>query len=440
MKKLVEKLKFAYNFVRYDIWKITGQELSKTRRLFYNIIKTIYLAIKGFQNDRLGVQAAALTYSITFAIIPLFALITAVSRGFGIESSIENILQNSFLSQSDFVNVIMEFIGQYLDTLRGGFFIGIGLIILIYSVYRLFARIEMTLNKIWQVEKSRSFIKQFTMYFSSVLILPILLAVSSGLSIYVNNIMKETFLFDLFSPLVQASLTLLPFLASSLVFTIIYLIIPNTKVRFVNALIAGLIAGVVFQAFQALYVSGQINLTRYNAVYGGFAAIPLLLLWLNISSLIFLIGAEICYVSQNLRYYDYRAEAENISQHYKRNLSLFVVYVIVKRLQNNEPPLSEEEIVTDYKLPIRIVNQILGDLTKSNILVMLIDEKNRRSYLPSIDISQLTISKVDKMLNSHGSNHFIETENELMNNFWVILEEVERKTDRITGEVYFKDI
>ncbi len=440
MKKLSDWIKFAYNFVRYDIWRITGSELSKTRRFFYNTIKTIFLAIRGFDKNQLGIRAAALTYSISFAIVPLVALIIAVAKGFGIESTIENMLQNSFEAQSSLIPEVMGFVNKYLDTMSGGVFLGVGLVILFYSVYSLFARVENALNDIWQVQKSRSILKQFTMYFSGLVIFPILLAISSGLAIYVNNILKSTFLFQVFSPFMRIFMSILPYLTSGLLFTLIYLVVPNTKVRFVNALIAGMVTGIIFQLFQAIYVSGQINLTRYNAIYGGFAAIPLLLLWLYISCLIFLIGAEISYASQNLRHFDYEIDTENISNRYKRNLTLFVAYVIIKQFEANEPPLTEDDIVSRYKLPIRLLNQILTDLSDAQIIAITQTDKGVNAYLPAMDINQITLKTLDIKLDVNGAELFLEDKNEEMDEFWQKMLAIQTKTDVIRDEILIKDL
>ena len=334
----------------------------------------------------------------------------------------------------------MEFVRKYLDSMSGGLFIGIGFGILVYSVYNLFAQIETALNNIWQVQKSRSILKQFTLYFSGLLILPILLAISSGLSIYVNAILKESFLFQVFTPVMKFLVSTIPYFSSGLLFTLIYLIVPNTKVRFVNALIAGMITGFIFQLFQGLYVSGQINLTRYNAIYGGFAAIPLLLLWLNISCMIFLIGAEISYVSQNLRHFDYEVDTDTISNRYKRSLTLFVAYVIVKRFQANEPPLTEEQIVSQYKLPIRLLNEILTELTESHIIATTETKKGVKAYLPAVDINQLTLKTMEMKLDMKGSELFLEYKNEAMDAFWQKMISIQEKTDVIHEEILLKDL
>ena len=440
MKKLSDWIKYAFKFVSFDIWRITGNELTKTRRITYNIIKTIYLSVRGFTKNKLGIRASALTYSISFAIVPLIALISAIAKGFGIETTIETALQDTFAAQANLIPTIMEFVRKYLDSMSGGLFIGIGLGILVYSVYNLFAQIETALNSIWQVQKSRSVLKQFTLYFSGLLIFPILMAISSGLSIYVNTILKESFLFQIFTPIMKFIISTIPYLTSGLLFTLIYLIVPNTKVRFLNALIAGMITGIVFQAFQGLYVSGQINLTRYNAIYGGFAAIPLLLIWLNISCLIFLIGAEISYVSQNLRHFDYEVDTDNISNRYKRSLTMFVTYVIVKRFQANEPPLTQEQIVSQYKLPIRLLNTILTDLTESQIIALTETGKGVKAYLPAVDINQLTLKTMEMKLDMKGSELFLESKNEEMDAFWQKMIEIQEKSDLIHEEILLKDL
>lgn len=440
MKKLINAIKQFFTFIRFDIWRITSTELPKGRHILYNILKTIYLAVKGYSKDRLGVRAAALTYSISFAIVPLIALISAVSKGFGIESVIEKTLQKTFVAQANLIPIIMEFVRKYLDTMSGGVFIGIGLIIVIYSVFNLFSKIELALNNIWEVQKSRSILKQFTIYFSGVLIFPILIAISAGLSIYINNILKDTFLFEIFSPFTKFLVRITPYIASGLIFTLIYQIVPNTKVRFVNALIAGMTAGILFQLFQSLYVSGQINLTRYNAIYGGFAAIPLLLLWLNISCLIFLIGAEISYVSQNLRNFDYALDSEYISNRYNNYLTYFVAYVIVKRFENNEPAYSVEDIVKKYKMPIRIVNRIINTLKNAEIISEVITEDYRKVYQPAIDINQLTLSLLETKIDMRGSELFLESKNEQMDAFWQKMLQVQEKTDKISETILLKDL
>lgn len=441
MAKIVIFYKYVYNFIRYDIWRITMGELSKGKRIFYNIIKTLFLAVRGYYSNRLGVRAAALTYSVMFAIVPIIALLTAVGKGFGIEEYIEKALSDTFVAQANMVPTIMGFVEKYLASTQGGLFIGIGLAILVYAVMNFFIQVENAFNTIWQVKKSRSIIRQFTLLFSGLFILPILIVVTSGISIYFNTVLSQSFLFQFFNPLVKIAVFFVPFIVSWIMFTFMYLIIPNTKVRFVNALIAGIAAGTAFQLFQALYVSGQINLTRYNAVYGGFAAIPLLLIWINISSLIVLLGAEISYVSQNLRNYDYEIDTDNISNRYKKYLTVFVTYIIIKRFEKGEPPIKVMEIVKEHKLPIRILNQILQVLIDAHIIIEVADDDlDDRAYYPAIDINQLSINMLYSKIDKKGAELFLRNKSEEMEAIWSKMLNMQLEIDNVRENILVKDL
>ena len=176
-----------YQFLRYEIWQLTEYELSGFKRGFYRFIKTLIVAIRGFIVDNLYIRASALVYSILFAIIPLFALIIAIAKGFGFDKMIEESLQGTLVGQAQVIPTILDFVSRYLKAAQGGIFIGVGLIILLWSVMSLFRQIEKAFNSVWQVKKQRPFNRQLSTYLSLVLIIPFLIIFSSGLSIFFNS-------------------------------------------------------------------------------------------------------------------------------------------------------------------------------------------------------------------------------------------------------------
>lgn len=408
-----------FNFLSQGIWRMTEQELSRTRRLLYRFVKIVVLAVRAFINERLSVKASALTYSILFAVVPMFALIVAIGRGFGVESMIEKSLEESFIAQANMIPTVMGFVKRYLETTQGGVFIGIGLVILLVSVINFFIQVELAFNEIWQVKKSRKVVSMFTMYFSAMLIIPFFMVLSSGLSIYINTILSKAVFYDILSPFVKFSVRLAPYFVNWLIFTVMYLVIPNTKVNLKDALIAGILAGSAFQLFQVLYINGQVLLSRYNVVYGGFAAIPLLLLWLQISCLIVLLGAEISYASQNIQNFEYEADSKNISTRYKNFITLYIVWLIVKRFENQQPAMSSNQIALDQKIPIRLVNQQLSVLVDAGVLIEVFNEtKRNKTFQPAIDINQLSLSVLFEKIESFGSEHFLENKNPELDAFW----------------------
>ena len=441
MSKISAYINRTLNFIRFDIWRITEHELSRSRRIAYRFIKTIILGIRGFIDEDLNVKASALTYSILFAIIPLFAMIIAIAKGFGIEKLIRSSLEGTLIGQADLIPTVMQFVERYLDTTQGGLFIGIGLAVLFYSVMNFFMQVEKAFNGIWQVKKSRSLIRQFTTYFSSILIIPIFIVFSSGLSIFINSAIAQSFLYDVLSPFLRFGVKFTPYIIDWIVFTVMYMVIPNTKVRFYNALIAGVVAGTAFQLFQFMYIHGQVYLSRYNIVYGSFAAIPLLLLWLQISCLIVLLGAEISYASQNFRNFEFELDTKNISTRYKNFLTLFITYVVVKQFEEQKPPLSSNEISDNYRLPVGIVNQILTRLVEVSIFIEVFNEETKlKNFQPAIDINQLTVSLLFSKLDNHGSELFLTNKNELLDSFWVKTLEMKQRNDKIMDQILVKDI
>ena len=441
MSKLNAFINRMLNFIQYDIWRITEHELSKTRRITYRFIKTLVLGTRGFIDQDLNVKASGLTYSILFAVIPTFAMIIAIAKGFGIEKLIRSSLEGTFIGQADLIPQVMQFVERYLETTQGGLFIGIGLAVLFYSVMNFFMQVEKAFNGIWQVKKSRSLVRQFSTYFSSLLVIPVLIVLSSGLSIFINTAIAQSFLYDVLSPFLRFGVKFTPYILNWIVFTVMYLVIPNTKVRFSNALIAGVIAGTAFQLFQFLYIHGQVYLSRYNVVYGSFAAIPLLLLWLQISCLIVLLGAEISYASQNIRNFEYESDVNTMSTRYKNFLPLFITYVVVKQFEDQKPALSSTEISDTYRLPIRVVNQILMKLVDVSIFIEVFSETSKsKTYQPAIDINQLTVDLLFNKLDNHGSELFLTNKNELLDSFWQKSLDIKKRNEERTEQLLVKDI
>ena len=277
-------ISFLIRFVTYDIWRITENEVSGLKEFYINTIKTILLAIRGFRDENLQTRASALTYSTLLAIVPFLAVLVGIAKGFGFQNNVREELFAYFPGHEAELDKAFEFVDSYLAQAQGGVIIGIGLIFLFYIVINLISSIEDTFNDIWQINKSRAWYRKISDYLALFLLLPILMIISSGMSIFISTL-QNSFLsqYVIFTPLVEAFFKIAPYVITALAFTGLYIFLPNTKVRFVNGFIAGVVAGATFQFFQVLYISGQIWVSKYNAISGSFAALPILLLWLQLS-------------------------------------------------------------------------------------------------------------------------------------------------------------
>ncbi len=430
-----------FDFITLDIWKITEQELSRNKLTIYNLLRIVTIAIRGFIKDKLPVRASALTYSIMFSAIPMFALFIAIGKGFGMEESIKEWIMSTFIAQKEIIPTLLGFVDKYLDTTHEGIFIGIGLVILLVSVMNFFLNLENAFNTIWQVKKPRAFFTQISTYFAAIFLMPVLIVLSGGLKIFFDSILADMQSYTLISPFLKFGMKITPFIISWIVFTITYVLIPNTKVNFKNALVAGIIAGTFFQLFQNIYISGQVNLSRYNLVYGSFAAVPLLLLWLQISATILLIGAEISYASQNFKNYEFETDTKNISNRYKNFVALFITYLVVKRFEKGETPYQSDEISSEFKLPIRLANMVLAELTEAKIISEIRSEDLKiRSYQPAVDINQLTVSFLFETLNTSGTELFLSNKNDLLDNFWQKTKILRENESKANSNILIKDL
>ena len=309
-----EKIKRLWTFVTYDIWRITENEVSRGRSSIYFIIKTSIISIRRFTQDRIMNKASALTYSTLLSIVPFLAIIFAIARGFGFSNLMENEFRGGLEGQSVAVEALLQMVDSYLSHTKSGVFIGIGLVMLLWTVINLVSNIEITFNRIWEVKKGRSIYRKITDYFSMFLLLPLLIVISSGLSIFMSTMVKYMDDFVILAPILKFLVRLIPFVLTWLMFTGLYVFMPNTKVKLKYALISGVIAGSAYQAFQYLYIGSQIWVSKYNAIYGSFAAIPLFLLWLQISWTICLFGAELTYAGQNIKNFNFEKDTKNISR------------------------------------------------------------------------------------------------------------------------------
>ena len=276
------------------------------------VIRKVYLTIRFFTEKRVMTQASALTYSTLLAIVPILAVVVAIARGFGYNKYIELWFRDSLDSQPQVAEVIIGFVNSYLVHTQSGIFLGIGLLFMLYTVLMLVNNIEETFNQIWQVDNARPIIRSLTNYLAMFFLFPIIIIVSTGISIFMATIEQKVDGIEVLGPAVNLLLDYSPYILLSLLFIWLYVYMPNTKVKLSCAIIPGILAGVAMQLLQLFYIYSQIWVTSYNAIYGSFAALPLFMLWLQISWTICLFGAQLTYTNQNLNRIGFNLEPMDV--------------------------------------------------------------------------------------------------------------------------------
>ena len=401
ISKLFKRL---IQFLKVDIWQVQREDISPLRYLLYEVIKKVLLAVEYFTTKRMVDSAAALTYSTLLAIVPIMAVVFAIARGFGYNKYIETWFREALSSQPQVAEAIIGFVNSYLVHTKSGIFLGIGLLFMLWTVIMLISNIEKAFNDIWQVSTPRSIFRTITDYMAMFLLAPIIIVVTSGISImmatFANGI-GETLIVG---PTLRFFLRLLPYIIMSGVFIALYVFMPNTKVKIKSAIIPGILAGVAMQGLQLVYIHSQIWVTGYNAIYGSFAALPLFMLWVQISWTICLFGAELAYTNQNLEKFAFRASTDDLSHRYRLLLSAYLMTLICRRFEEGKKPYTALELKLETNIPIRITHDLLENLTRVHLLSeMTNDEKGTEAvYQPAESTARLSVGMMIDRLEAEG--------------------------------------
>ena len=374
------------------------QTLQKTLTTF---IRAVW---EDISQKRLIGTASNLTYSTLLAFVPIMAVVFAIARGFGYSIYIEEWFRESLSSQPESADTIIGFVNSYLIHTKKGLFLGIGLLFMLWTTLMLISNIESAFNDIWQVKRPRSIFRTITDYVALLFFIPIVIVISSGLSILaaaLNHQLKDIIVLG---PLMSFTLKLSPYLLLSIAFTALYVFMPNTKVKLRSAILPGFIAGISMQLFQSIYIDSQIWISNYNAIYGSFAIIPFFLLWLQTSWIICLVGAELSYTRQNSE--DFRCNIlSEPSFASKVEVSWNIIQLIKQRYDKAEKAITAEEIKKEINISMRNINNLLYDLERAHVIAEVIhDEKGDFAcYLPAESLDNITKEKLTERLANLGS-------------------------------------
>ena len=391
--------------------------------------------MRSFLDRDLQSQACALTYRTLLAIVPALALLFAIGRGFGFQNIMESQIESYLPSQRMALHAAFGFVDSYLEQASEGIFVGVGIVFLLWTLISLLSSVEDSFNNIWQVPNGRSFWRKMTDYLAIFIVLPVLMICSSGLTLLMSTSLKNLLPTAFAEPATTIIIDGASLVLTWLFFAGSYILIPNTKVKPLNALIAGVVVGTSFQVLQWLFVSGQLYVSKYNAIYGSFSFLPLMLIWLQLTWLITLIGGVLCYASQNIGEFNFGDNIKNISYEYRRQVMIVIMAIIAKRFSQSKSPLTIDEIAIEYKIPVNLVTIAvlrLRDVGLINFIETPDSDLTKHPVQPSCDVSQLSVGQVIRHLQETGDKDFIP---QFDTNYSEIIKVTKRVTTAMIKEV-----
>lgn len=394
-------------FLKVGIWRVTRDDVSPFRYFFYDLIKKVLLTIELFTTKRTTGAAAALTYSTLLAIVPILAVVFAIGRGFGYNKYIETWFRDALASQPQAAEVIIGFVNSYLVHTKSGIFLGVGLLFMLWALVMLVNNVEKSFNDIWQVQEGRSVYRSLADYLAMFLLVPIIIVATSGVSILMATLASEIDEYFLLGPLMRLLLDVMPYVLMCCVFIGLYMFMPNTRVKLKSVIVPGILAGVAMQGLQFVYIHSQIWVSSYNAIYGSFAALPMFILWVQISWTICLLGAELSFTNQNMEEFAFRANAGDLSHSCRISLSARIMSIVCRRFSEGRPPYTALELKTETGIPIRIVHELLFTLTRVKLLseVAVEGKTDMVAYQPAMSLEHLSMGTLIDRLETDGKRN-----------------------------------
>lgn len=392
--------------------RTVAERLKKSVPFWVRQKRIIYLLYKGIKRENIYIKASALTFFTILSLIPILALAFGIAKGFGLHDELRAQIIMQFHNQEEVMNWILDFANKTLENTNGGWMAGIGVAFLVSTVTQLLRYVENTFNSIWKVDETRVWYRQVTDYLAVIILVPLLFIVSSSATVLattrLNEILSQSDMLESLKPVVSFLVQLIPFILLCTLSTSAFLAMPNTRVKFRTAAIAGIVAGIALQVLQMLYVESQMGLTRLGTIYGTFAAIPLLMVWIQMSWVVLLMGAQLSYYLQNITRYEFEFDVQTVSPRQKKRLSLLVMHSLIVDFVKGAKPRAPEEISLELSLPVRTVHDCLDQLREASMVTEVWNEEQEKYvYQPATDINRMSLSFVLDKLESSGSVHKI---------------------------------
>lgn len=398
---MIKRVPLSIDFFTTGIWYTRLEDVKPIKAFAIRLMRIILMAGRRFIHDRCSSSASVLTYYSLLNVVPLVAVAFAMAKGFGLETLVEErIIQLAADAdwQTEMTDQILTFARSLLGQAKGGVIAGTGVILLFWTVISILGKIEDSFNAIWEVKKPRSLARKFTDYMAMMILAPVLFTISSSMTLLVASRIKEVVvemeILGSFSTVIFFFLKLLPYFTMSILLAAQYMLMPNTRVPVRSAITGGVVAGIVYQVLQWVYIKFQIGVASYGAIYGSFAALPLFLGWLQMSWMVVLFGAEFAAAHHHAETFGFHPDYSAVGTASRKSLVVRVFHLIVRRFCDGEKPMTARQIADTLRVPLRFVQYILSELIETGLVVEVVKgKKNEIAFQPAHSVETVTIKE-----------------------------------------------
>ena len=434
-------------FIEKGVWEIRLKDLPPGKAFSVRCLRVPLLAFQGFLKNHDEKTSSILTYYSLLSLVPVLGVAFGIAKGFSLEKLIEKqiyqMAQQSNL-QMEIANRLLGFSQSLLEHAKGGVIAGIGVVMIFWTVISILGRIEDSFNVVWQVKRPRSLTKKFTDYLTMMVFTPIFFVLSSSVTILVAGnvtvVVHRIALLRPFSAFILFVLNLLPYFSIWILFVLLYLVMPNTRVPLRSAVAGGIVAGTIFQVVQWAYIRFQIGASYYGAIYGSFAALPLFLVWAQLSWMIVLFGVEFAYAYEHYETFGFHPDYSRISEDSKKRLLLVILHFLVKRFSGEDKSMTLNRIAYALEIPIVLLKQLLSEMMEVGLVAETCAEEGEAAFQPGRPLDRLTIQYVLDLYERRGDNRMPAASSEAGQKISKFLKEISEMIEKSPANIRLADI
>ena len=385
-------------FFSKRLWELDPAGIGGLRGKWIQFLQFMSFACANFFANSSPLRASALSFTTLLSLVPLLALAFSVLKGLGAQNRLAPLLLSQLAAGSE---EVVNRVITYIDRTNMGSVGAIGLAMLIYTSINMLGSIEEAFNTVWGVAETRSFYRKFSDYLSVLVSAPLLILSATSITTTLQSqrligwLLEYTYLGDLFLLLLGFT----PYLILWAALFLLYIFIPNTRVRYRSAFLGAVLAGTLWQLAQSAYIHFQVGAGNYNAIYGTLAALPILMVWIYVSWCIVLFGMELVAAHQSRSTFRRDIRGGEISESLKELVALAVLRHIAHAFHEGEPGWGEQHLAAKLHIPVRIIRQTLNHLMQAGFIV----QAARGTYYPARELDRIALAQVLISLRNRGA-------------------------------------
>jgi len=386
------------SFLLDELWRTDPRELGTLRHYGYRLLRLLFVMVREFANGQLNLRAMSLVYTSLLSLVPLLAVSFSVLKAFGVHNQVEPLLLNLVAPLGEQGNELVLNILGFVENMKVGVLGSVGLALLLYTVVSLIQKVESAFNYVWHAKSTRSLSRRFSDYLSVIMVGPVLVFSAIGMTAsMMNSTVVQTLLtIEPFGSIIVLFSKLMPYLLIILAFAFVYLFVPNTKVSIRSAFVGALVGGALWQTTGMAFATFASSSTKYAAIYSGFAILVLFMIWLYLSWLILLLGAQVAYYHQYPEQIRLSSLRVPLSGRFREQMGLLVMYWVAERFVHDGRPWTLEALAEQMAMPGDRVAEMLALLQERGLLVESGNEPPE--YLMLHDPDSLTIHSLLRTL------------------------------------------